>query len=87
MKLKYEFVVSQVCGEWCALAVGKSAKLYSGVINLNDTAATMIKYLSEDITEEELVQKMLAEYDVPEEELRQDVSAFIEKLREENVLC
>lgn len=87
MKLKYEFAVSQVCGEWCALAVGKSATLYSGVISLNETAAEMMKHLSEDITEEDLVQKMLSEYEVPEAQLRQDVKEFINRLKAEGVLC
>ncbi len=87
MKLKYEFAVNQVCGTWCAVPVGKSASQYHNVISLNEVAADMIKLLSEDITEEELVQKMLKEYDVPEQDLRKDVQDFIEKLKAENVLC
>lgn len=87
MKLKYEFAVNQVCGVWCAVPVGKSADKYHGVISLNESAADMMKYLSEEITEEELVQKMLAEYDVPEQDLRKDVHDFVEKLKAENVLC
>ncbi len=87
MKLKYEFAVNQVCGVWCAVPVGKSADKYHGVISLNDSAAEMMKMLSEEISEEELVQKMLAEYDVPEQDLREDVKAFIANLQAENVLC
>lgn len=87
MKLKYDFSVNQVCGVWCAVAVGQSASKFSGVISLNETAADMMKYLSEEISEDELVQKMLAEYDVPEADLRRDVQAFIEKLKAQNVLC
>lgn len=87
MKLKYEFSVNQVCGVWCAVAVGQSASKFSGVISLNETAADMMKYLSEEISEDELVQKMLAEYDVPEDDLRRDVQTFIEKLKVQNVLC
>lgn len=87
MRLKYEFSVNQVCGVWCAVPVGPSASKYSGVISLNETAADMMKYLSQDITEDELVEKMLSDYDVPEAELRQDVQAFIQKLKDENVLC
>lgn len=87
MKLKYEFAISNVCGAWCAVPVGKSANQYHGVISLNESAADMMKYLKEDISEEELVQKMLADYDVPEQVLRKDVHDFIEKLKAENVLC
>lgn len=87
MKLKYEFTVREICGTWCAVTVGQSARQYHNVINLNEPAADMMKFLSEDLTEEELVQKMLAEYDVPEADLRKDVAAFIEQLKAENVLC
>ena len=87
MKLKYEFSVNQVCGVWCAVAVGQSARNFSGVISLNESAADMMKFLAEDITEEELVQKMLALYDVPEETLRPNVQAFIQSLKDKNLLC
>lgn len=87
MKLKYEFSVNQVCGVWCAVAVGQSARKFSGVISLNESAADMMKFLAEDITEEELVQKMLALYDVPEETLRPNVQAFIQSLKDKNLLC
>lgn len=86
MKLKYEFAVSQVCGAWCAVPVGKSANIYKGVICLNEPSADMMKLLKDDITEEQLVQKMLQEYDVEEQELRKDVHDFIEQLKAENVL-
>ena len=87
MKLKYEFAIKEVCGLWCAVPVGSAAGRYSGIINLNATAADMMKMLSQDITEEQLVQQMLALYDVPEDALRRDVKAFIARLEAENVLA
>ena len=47
---------------------------------------THMEFLREDITEEGLVQKMLDTYDVPEEQLRQDVADLVQKLREAEVL-
>ena len=52
----------------------------------SETAKDMMEFLREDITEEQLVQKMLETYDVPEEQLRHDVSELIQKLREAEVL-
>lgn len=86
MKLKYEFAVSQVCGAWCAVAVGDSARKFSGVISLNETAADMMKLLKDDFSEEQLVQKMQEMYDVPEADLRKDVKDFIVRLEEAKVL-
>lgn len=87
MKLKYEFAISQVCGAWCAVAVGDSARKYSGVISLNETAADMMKLLKVDISEEQLVQKMQEIYDAPEADLRKDVKDFIARLEEAKVLA
>ena len=68
------------------MPVGKDARRYRGVMSLNETAKDMMEFLREDITEEQLVQKMLETYDVPEEQLRHDVAELIQKLREAEVL-
>ena len=86
MKLKYNFAIQQVTDFWAAVPVGKDAYRYRGVMSLNETAKEMMEFLREDITEEELVLKMLKTYEVPEEQLRHDVAELIQKLREAEVL-
>jgi hypothetical protein len=86
MKLKYNFAIQEVTDFWAAVPVGKDAKKYKGVMSLNESAKDMMEFLREDITEEELVQKMLKEYAVPEEQLRKDVADFIQKLKDAEVL-
>lgn len=86
MKLKYNFAIQKVTDFWAAVPVGRDARLYNGVISLNETARDMMEFLREDISEDELVQKMMAEYPVDEATLRQDVTDFLNKLREANVL-
>ena len=39
MKLKYEFVIKEIAGNKVAVAVGKDHMAFSGMINLNETAA------------------------------------------------
>lgn len=87
MKLKYEFAVNEVFGTWCAVAVGDSAREFSGVITLNESAADMMKLLSKEISEEELVQQMLEMYDAPEADIRKDVKDFVARLEAEKVLA
>ena len=86
MKLKYNFAIQEVTDFWAAVPVGKDAKKYKGVMSLNESAKDMMEFLREDITEEELVKKMLKEYAVPEEQLRKDVADFIQKLKDAEVL-
>ena len=86
MKLKYKMAVQHIMDFWAAVPVGKDASRYNGVMSLNETAKDMIELLNEETTEEEIVQKMLAEYDVTEEELRKHVRDLLDKLRAENLL-
>lgn len=86
MKLKYNFAIQKVTNFWAAVPVGRDARTYKGVMSLNETARDMIEFLREDITEEELVQKMLAEYDIDEATLRPQVREFIQKLTDADVL-
>ena len=46
----------------------------------------MIEKLNDEITEDEMVRRLLAEYDVTEEELRPHVRELLDKLRAENLL-
>lgn len=86
MKLKYNFAVQKITDFWAAVPVGRDAQRYNGVISLNETARDMMELLREDITEDELVQKMQGQYDVDEATLRQHVHEFITKLQEAQVL-
>ena len=86
MKLKYNFAIQHVLDFWAAVPVGSDSRRYEGIIVLNETAKDMMQYLHDDISEEELMQKMLAEYDVDEATLRPEMQDFIAKLRETGVL-
>lgn len=86
MKLKYNFAVQKVTDFWAAVPVGRDARIYKGVISLNETARDMMELLREDITEDQLVAKMQQEYDIDEPTLRQHVKDFIAKLQEAGVL-
>lgn len=86
MKLKYNFAVQKVTDFWAAVPVGADSQRYNGVISLNETARDMMEFLREDITEEELVAKMLGEYDIDEATLREHVRTFVKQLQEAGVL-
>ena len=82
MKIKDGFILREVAGSFIIVAVGSAVKDFHGIINLNETGAFLWKILEHGATEEELLAKMLAEYEVDEETARQDINAFINKLRE-----
>lgn len=80
MKLKEGYLLREVAGNYIVVAVGSAVKEFNGVINLNESAAFLWKQLSEDKTEEELVNALLGEYEVTRDIAEKDVKAFVEKL-------
>ena len=86
MKIKDGFILREVLGKTVVVAVGKRVKEFNGIINLNSSSAFLWRALSEDLTEEELVKKLLSEYQVEEEVAKRDVAKFVEKLKEAKLI-
>ena len=82
MKIKDGFILREVAGSFIVVAVGSAVKDFNGIINLNETGAFLWKILESGATKEEMLAKMLEEYDVDEETARKDIDAFISKLQE-----
>ena len=86
MKIKEGFMLKQVCEEFMVVPVGAASVDFKSVIRLNETGAFLWKLMAEkDCTEEELVEALLAEYDVAREIAANDVHRIVEQLRESNI--
>lgn len=87
MKLRYQFVVQKVGGKPVAVAVGRDNEKFNGMIKLNDSGELVFKLLSsEDLSEKEILSRFAAQYGVPEESIKSDVLAFIDQLRQNELL-
>ena len=86
MKIKEDFILRKMDDMTIVVAVGESAKTFNGVINLNPTAEFFWEKLAEGCSREELIDAVLAEYDVPKEVVEADVDKFIAQLKKENIL-
>ncbi len=86
MKIKDGFILREVASSFVVVAVGKRAKQFNGVINLNETSAFMWRILEKGATKEEIVSKMQEEYDVDASVLERDVESFTQKLKEAGLL-
>lgn len=87
MKIKKGFVLEKVGDSYLSCATGKLAKEFSGFVRLNETGAFLWQILaSGDVTKEELVSKMTAEYDISEEIAARDIEAFAENLKKNGIL-
>ena len=81
MKIKSGFVLEQVGDNWLAVAVGELASNFHALIKLNSTGAFLWNKISEQsLTEDELVECLLAEYDVEREIAERDIKNFVATL-------
>ena len=86
MKLKDGFLLREVAGETVVIPTGDTMDL-NMMITLNDTGRFLWERLSEDTTEEVLVQALLAEYDVDAETAAAAVAQFIAALKKHDFLA
>lgn len=86
MKLKDGIVTNSIDGESFAIATGKAAKSFNGLIKNNPTAAFIFELLKKEQTEDSIVRAMLDKYEVDEETVRRDVRALLEMLKSKNLI-
>ena len=86
MKIKSDFTIQKVGNSYVAIAVGETSKTFRTMIKLNETGAFLWNLLAgKDMTEEELVEALLAEYDVDRETAGNDVHKIVSVLSENNI--
>ena len=79
MKLNSGFITHEDGGE--TLLVSTGVTKFSGLVHTNGTAGFIVSCLENETTEDEIVAKMLAHYDVTEELARRDVQKVVGQLK------
>ena len=88
MRIKKDFTIQKVGGSWIAVAVGETSKTFHGMVPLNETGAFLWKKMTEaDRTVDELVDALLAEYEVDRETATRDVENLVNRFRESGILA
>jgi hypothetical protein len=86
MKIKPGFKLRSVAGQNIVVPIGDAAIDFNGMISLNESGAFLFKALLEDTTEDKLAAALLDEYDVSLDCAKEDVAAFLNKMREAKLL-
>ena len=86
MKLKEGFVLRTVAGENVVIPSGDNLNL-NMMLTLNDTGKFLWEQLAEEKTEEELLEAVLAEYDITAETAAPYIAEFVAKLDEYGCLA
>lgn len=86
MRINKEFVLREIVGEYIIIPTGSTVLEFNGLITVNEVGVTLWKMLQEEVTLDDLVQGVLAEYDVEEDVAREDILEFLESLTKGGIL-
>ena len=86
MKLRYNFVISEMADTYIAIPAEEDSIEFNGIIKLQETEAFMIEKLNEGITEEELVKAVCEKFGSDEEEMKLKVAEILAQLKAEDLL-
>lgn len=81
MKLRNGFITYATGGEQIMVAAGEAAEHFRGMVRSNKTAAYIIDCLKNEITRDELVEKMIEKYDAPQNVIARDVDSVLASLK------
>ena len=86
MKLKEGFIFRKIAGDNVVVPIGQQIKEFNGLIKLNESGAFLWNILKEGSSKEELVDKLLEEYEIDRDFAENDVEKFINILKERDML-
>ena len=82
MKLNENYILKTVAGIPVVVPVGEAVNNIRGMITLNGPAEVIWKCLEKGNNIEEILQQLKSKYDAPEEILKEDLDAFVNKLKD-----
>lgn len=87
MKIRKEFVTREVGDTTVMVPTGKLMNEYSKMFKLNGVGKFIVELLQkENLEKEEIIQKILEEFEVEEQRARADTEKFIQRLQENDIL-
>ena len=86
MKLKYEMEILDIGGDITAVPLD-CEKEFRGVLQINESTASIIKLLEKETDEDTVVAELKKEYNADDETLRRNVRNVVEKLKANHLLA
>jgi len=81
MKLKYEFSIQEVADKFVAVAKNPETETVELVFNLNETGALILQALQDGKDVAEIIDLLLAEYDINIQDAEKEVNTFVDTLK------
>ena len=86
MKIREGFILREVAGTFVIISAGDDNLDFKGVITVNEVGALIWKCVEAGKTKDEIVDKILSEYDVQRDIAANDCNEFLEQLISKNII-
>ena len=86
MKAREGFILRNLAGEYLLMPKGEKIKNYDSVVLMNELSAFVWGKMQNPVTQSDLLEAVLNEYDVDEETAREDLNGLLAKLKEAGVI-
>jgi hypothetical protein len=86
MRLNENYILKNIAGSPVVVPVGDAVNNINGMITLNGPAEDIWKALEDGKDYDDILALLMSEYDAPEDILRNDLTAFLEKLKKYSIL-
>ena len=80
MKIKEGFVLRDIGNQTVVVATGEASQDFYGMIKLNQTGKIICEGISDGLSEELIISKLLDKYDVDKNKAEFDVRQMIDKM-------
>lgn len=86
MKFKKDFILRDIMGETILVPINESTTAFNGLITINELGKFIWENLESSENEEDLLHKILQEYEVEKEVAKEDLNEFLDKLRQVDII-
>ena len=86
MKIREGFILREVAGTFVIISAGDDNLDFKGVITVNEVGALIWRGVEAGLGKEEIVEKILSEYDVTKDVASADCDEFLEQLISKNII-
>lgn len=86
MELKKKFVLRNIVGETILVPIGQNNEAFNGLITINELGKFIWENIESSKDEDELLQKILDEYEVEKEVAKADLDEFLQMLKDAEII-
>ena len=86
MKLKMQFILRDIVGETVLVPINKSTSSFNGLITVNELGKFIWENIESAKDEDELLQRILDEYEVERDVAKKDLDEFLQVLKNLDII-